>query len=93
VFRRERRKILEHILARERIYGTQRMRESHEARARANLTRSLAALARRKPRPIPVALALVVVAAGVAGFFVEGPRSLIFALAGAVVLIYELKGP
>jgi len=42
VFRRERRKILEQILGRERIYSTQRMRESHEARARANLTRSLA---------------------------------------------------
>jgi predicted metal-dependent HD superfamily phosphohydrolase len=93
VFRRERRKILERILGRERIYGTQRIRESHEAGARANLTRSLATLARRKPRPWPVALALGVVAGGIAGFFVEGPLWLIFVLAGVVVLLYELAAP
>jgi len=93
VFRRERRKILEQILGRERIYSTQRMRESHEARARANLKRSLAALARRKPRPVPVALALAIVAGGITGFFVEGPLWLAFAAAGAVVLLYELAAP
>ena len=93
VFRRERRKILEQILGRERIYSTQRMRESHEARARENLTRSLATLARRKPRPVPVALALAVVAAGIAGFVLEGPMWLAFAATGAVVLLYELAAP
>jgi len=93
VFRRERRKILEQILGRERIYSTQRMRESHEARARENLTRSLTTLARRKPRPVPVALALAVVACGVTGFFVEGPLWLAFAAAGVVVLLYELAAP
>jgi len=93
VFRRERRKILEQILGRERIYSTQRMRESHEARARANLTRSLAALARRKPRPVQAALALAIVAAGIAGFVLDGPLWLAFAATGAVVLLYELAAP
>jgi predicted metal-dependent HD superfamily phosphohydrolase len=93
VYRRERRKILEQILGRERIYSTQRMRESHEARARDNLTRSLAGLARRKPRPVPVGLALAVVAGGITGFFVEGPLWLAFAASGVVVLLYELAAP
>jgi predicted metal-dependent HD superfamily phosphohydrolase len=93
VFRRERRKILEQILGRERIYSTRRMRESHEGRARANLTRSLASLVRRKPRPWPVALALGVIAVGILGFFVEGHVWLVFAVSGAVVLLYELAAP
>jgi predicted metal-dependent HD superfamily phosphohydrolase len=93
VFRRERRKILEQILGRERIYSTQRMRESHEARARENLRRSLATLARRKPRPVPVTLALAIVAGGITGFIVEGPLWLAFAASGVVVLLYELAAP
>lgn len=93
VFRRERRRILEQVLGRERIYSTQRMRESHEALARENLTRSLAGLARRKPRPLPMALALAVVAGGITGFLVEGPLWLAFAVSGVVVLLYELTAP
>ena len=93
LFRRERRKILERLLARERLYNTPRMRESHEPRARANLARSLATLAPRARRRLPVALALAVVAAGIAGFFLEGPLWLVFAGAGAMVLFYELRRP
>jgi predicted metal-dependent HD superfamily phosphohydrolase len=93
LFRRERRKILQRLLERERIYNTPRMRESHEPRARANLARSLATLAPPARRRLPITLALAVVAIGMAGFFVENPLWGVFAVAGAVVLFYELRRP
>jgi predicted metal-dependent HD superfamily phosphohydrolase len=91
-FRRERRKILKRLLEREVLYNTPRMRESHEVRARANLKRSLAALG-PQGRRMPVALALGVIGIGAAGVVIEDPIWIVFAIAGAVVLFYELLRP
>jgi predicted metal-dependent HD superfamily phosphohydrolase len=91
-FRAERRKILQRLLAREVLYNTPRMRESHEVRARANLRRSLAALGPQR-RHIPIALAIGVVGIGAMGAMSEGPVWIVFAVAGAVLLLYEMQRP
>jgi predicted metal-dependent HD superfamily phosphohydrolase len=92
MFRRERRKIVKQLLEREVLYATPYMRESHEVRARGNLRRSLAALGPQR-RAMPLALASGVIAIGALGVVSEGPIWIVFAVAGAVVLFYELQRP
>jgi predicted metal-dependent HD superfamily phosphohydrolase len=50
LFRAKRREILEAFLARPHLFGTAHFREAYEARARANLARSIQALQETSPR-------------------------------------------
>jgi predicted metal-dependent HD superfamily phosphohydrolase len=62
VFRRERRKILRRFLDRPQIFETRRLRDTREARARANLARSLRELRPSLPYRIAAALAVAALA-------------------------------
>ena len=67
VFRRKRREILERLLARPQLFNTERMRERHEPRAKANLERSLASLRPNVRRYSSVAVASVALVIAVVG--------------------------
>jgi predicted metal-dependent HD superfamily phosphohydrolase len=93
VFRRERRKILERMLARPRLFATARMHELYEERARANLARSVRRLGLTHTRRLRIAVGAIAVAGGLTGALLVAPTYLALALAGGVWLFYELARP
>jgi predicted metal-dependent HD superfamily phosphohydrolase len=93
VFRRERRKVLEHMLARPRLFNTARMHELHEQRARANLARSVRRLRLTPTRRLRLAVGTIAVAGGLAGALLVAPTYFALALGGAVWLFYEVARP
>lgn len=93
VFRRERRKILQRMLARPRLFSTSRLYELYEQRARANLARSVRRLGLTRTRLLRLAVGASAVGVGVAGALFVAPTWLALALGGGIWLFYELARP